>query len=422
MSRFGTQDKFVLWLFVGLNVLKFSFGVLSVQSLIKEACFVLILFILQSHWYYLVFEHFALLTSTRKFKEFTELVQMEYRAEKYLNSIPADVLTSRAQAYNVGKLQQLKDQIPKGKELYANARGILGAWKTQRNSIGRVLQGGEVHTYKHVPIGNLVAGKPVELSVPIVDPAKLPVDQEESDYNLVKESSKDEAKSVHVGAVEVILECFTSPDCNIYGGAMFVDTFHEDPKNAIRALFVTQLCGGTPPRCLFFPDTQVQLKRGINERFKLILATGNSDFKEGHSIASLKVNVASCGVSLTQRYKPTPFLETYAKKERANVIEYVGRYAAVIHRNNPFDPKELRKNGLSFKYGGKEVLTEKQPMQFVWEKGKEQTVTVGAKEPGNSEGNEMELAPEDDKPEISYMPAGRRHLVLPNKNIEVCPQ
>lgn len=434
MSRFGTQDRFVLYLFVSLNVLRLLCGNFSVQNLFKEICFVLILFLLESHWYYLVFEHYALLTSTKKYKEFSELIQMEYRAEKYLNSIPADVLTSRAQAYNVGKLNQLKDQIPKGKELYANARGLLGAWKNQKNSIGRVLQGGEVHTYKHVPIGNLVAGEPVELAVPIVDPSKLPVEHEESDYTLVKGSSKDEAQSIHVGAVEVILDCFTSPDCNIYGGAMFVDTFHEDPKNAIRALFVTQLCGGTPPRCLFFPDTQVQLKRGINERFKLILATGNSDFKKGASIASLKVNVASCGVSLSQRYKPTPFLETYARRERANVIEYVGRYAAVIHRNNPFDPKQLREKGLSFRYGGKEVLTEKQPLQFVWEKGKEQSVTIGVQkqeskmsaidvqEIEHSEVKEAMCSSEEEKFEEFCMPAGRKHLVLPNGNIEVSPQ
>ncbi|QHB15141.1 small polyprotein [Papaya comovirus] len=332
---------------------------------------------------------------------------MSLRAEKYLNAIPPDVLADKAKAYNVSKLGSLKDQLPKASELYANARGFYKNLKKQFQSVDKVLKGGETHEYKHVPIGNLKAGEPVVLSVPIVEPSKLPIDSAESDYALVKGS--EVAHAVHVGAIEVIFECFTSPECNIYGGAMFVDSFHENPENAIRALFVTQLCGGTPPRCLFFPNTQAELSGNINERFKLIFSTQNSDYKQGENLAAIKVNVATCGVSLHKTYVPTPFHDKFAQREKASAIQYVGKYSAVVHRSNPFTMEDFKRGGLSFKYGGKEVLKEVTPFKFEWCKETVQTVQIASQV---EDGHEIE---QTDKEVFSMAGRkGNKRLVLPN--------
>nr|QYA72454.1 polyprotein 2 [Andean potato mottle virus] len=413
MSELIASDVVALSVWGLLTFVKVYQGNFSLSVLFSEAQTLAFLFFISCYWIQSIFLPWVIAIK-RATRFDIDLVKMEMRAEKYLNSIPANVLEDRAKAYNVSKMTSIKNQIPSGKALYQNGKSFASMVKSQFQPISKVLKGGEVKSYNYIPVGSFTAGEHCELAVPIMPEEELAAIVPDSDFALVtKEDNK--AKSVHVGAVEIVMECMTSPDCDIYGGAMFVDTFHEDPKNAVRALFVTQLKGGVSPRCLFFPDTQVEIKKGMNERFRLILSSGNSDFKPGENLAYLKANVAMCGISMNKGYVPTAFHESYARKERASVIEYLGRYSAVIHHKNEFRPEMLKRDGLSFRFGGKTKLVEKGPLQYEWSETASKVVSVKGTGPPVKE---EEVAPQ----EANGVLDATEHVVFPTRNVAAHPQ
>ncbi|QHW16321.1 polyprotein [Andean potato mottle virus] len=415
MSQLITSDIVALSAWGVLTALKVYQGSFSFGSLFAEAQTLAFLFFVSCHYFQSVLLPWIIIfKSATKFD--LDLVAMEMRAEKYLNSIPSGVLRDRAKAYNVSKLEAIKDQIPSGKALYQNGRSLVKIVKSQFQSIKGVMKGGEVRSYNYLPVGSFTAGDHCELAVPIMPESDLVAIAPETDFSPETVDQDKKARSVHVGAIEVIMECMTSPDCDIYGGAMFVDTYHEKPENAVRALFVTQLKGGVAPRCLFYPDTQVEIERGMNERFRLILSSGNSDFKQGKNLAFVKVNVALCGISMNKSYVPTAFHENFAKKERSSVIEYLGRYSAMISHKNEFKPEMLRKEGLSFRFGGKTQLIERSPLQYEWSESQSKVVSVGM---------DASLAGEKEqvtKQEEDFGAPSSTHVVFPTRSMVAKPQ
>jgi hypothetical protein len=249
-------------------------------------------------------------------------------------------------------VMSLEDEIPKGKNLYAqnsNLFNFLKNTKRTRDMSLDMMPGNQIVEMKHIDVGTLTPGENEIIDIKLVPEEKVPKlaisDFQVRDKNRYSRLST----AIHVGAIEVIFDSYASPDSDIVGGMLLVDTHHTRPNNAIRSVFVTSLAGGRPVRVLMFPNTLVEINEKMNERFKLVCTTSNGDFAPGCNLASVKVNIVGCTVSLSRTYTPSDFLENELRNERGTVIEYLGKTSYVMHNTNEVTPEMIREQTLDFK-------------------------------------------------------------------------
>lgn len=279
--------------------------------------------------------------------------EMELAIER---GMPAQALHMKESLFAASKEKKargpLGDEIPKGKNMYeTNSRMFsmlrkLG--KTKSVSIGDI-PGNEIVEMKHIDVGTLTPGENEVVHVKLVDETLLP-QPKISDYDMTMERNtlSKRAHALHVGAIEVIFNSYASPDSDIVGGMLLVDTHHTKLENAIRSVFVTSLAGGKPIRVLMFPNTLVEIGPEMNDRFKLLCTTSNGDIAKGKNLAAVKVNIVGCTVGLHNTYTPSKFLEQELNTERGTVTEYLGRTSFVTHNINTITEEKMREQNFQF--------------------------------------------------------------------------
>nr|QYA72289.1 polyprotein [Turnip ringspot virus] len=264
-------------------------------------------------------------------------------------------------AMNKGKrFVGLKDHIPAGKDLYVHRQKLFemlkGSKRSREVDISRI-KGCEVVEMKHIDVGTLSPGENQIINVKIVKDDMLP-QPAQSDYAMVTHSNESKyANAMHVGAIEVIFNSYASPTSDIVGGMILVDTCHKSVANAVRSVFVTGLAGGKLIRVLMYPNTLVEIGPKMNDRFKLVCTTSNSDISEGFNLASVKVNVVGCTQSLMTQYVPQPLLDNLLNKEQGTVVEYLGQLSYVMHHSNHITEEFLANQTMEFDLGKKLHLT-----------------------------------------------------------------
>nr|WPW59864.1 polyprotein [Arabidopsis latent virus 1] len=246
----------------------------------------------------------------------------------------------------------LGDEIPKGRNMYETNSKMFSMLrklgKSKSVSIGDI-PGNEIIEMKHIDVGTLTPGENEVVHVKLVDETLLP-QPKISDYDVTAERNtlSKRAHALHVGAIEVIFNSYASPDSDIVGGMLLVDTHHTKLENAIRSVFVTSLAGGKPIRVLMFPNTLVEIGPEMNDRFKLLCTTSNGDISKGKNLAAVKVNIVGCTVGLHSTYTPSKFLEQELNVERGTVTEYLGRTSFVTHNINTITEDKMREQKFQF--------------------------------------------------------------------------
>nr|ADD92350.1 large polyprotein 2 [Bean pod mottle virus] len=280
----------------------------------------------------------------------TEEEKMEVIRNK---GIPADVLAKRAHEFEKHVAHEsLKDQIPAVDKLYSTKVNKFAKIMNLRQSVVgdlKLLTDGKLYEGKHIPVSNISAGENHVVQIPLMAQEEI-LSSSASDFRtaMVSKNSKPQATAMHVGAIEIIIDSFASPDCNIVGAMLLVDTYHTNPENAVRSIFVAPFRGGRPIRVVTFPNTIVQIEPDMNSRFQLLSTTTNGDFVQGKDLAMVKVNVACAAVGLTSSYTPTPLLESGLQKDRGLIVEYFGRMSYVAHNVNQPQEKDLLEGNFSF--------------------------------------------------------------------------
>nr|BAG84603.1 RNA2-polyprotein [Radish mosaic virus] len=252
------------------------------------------------------------------------------------------------------KYEGIKDCIPAGKDMYVFRQKMFDMLMRRKRSkevdITRI-EGSEIIEMKHMDVGTLTPGENVVLNVKLVDDDSI-LNSKASDYTLHHSARESKyATAMHVGAIEVIFDSFASPSSDIVGGVVLVDTAHKTVENAVRSVFVTGLAGGKMIRVLMYPNTLVEIGPKMNERFKLVCSTSNSDIADGFNLAAVKVNVVGCTQSLTARYVPQPFLDQCLNEERGTVVEYLGQMSYVMHNSNEISEEFLAQQTMAFDLG-----------------------------------------------------------------------
>uniref|UniRef100_A0AAT9JBE7 RNA2 polyprotein n=1 Tax=White-flower bittercress comovirus TaxID=3115808 RepID=A0AAT9JBE7_9SECO len=279
-------------------------------------------------------------------KEMEEIMQRGMPAQAL--ALRADETMQRKQHFT-----SLKDEVPAGSLLYEQHSRFLSflrrSGKTHMVALDQ-LPGSKIVESKHLDVGNLSPGENEIINVKLVDDSQLPRGKMASAYSIVNTRRRESgsATALHVGAIEVIFDSFASPDSDLVGGVMLVDTNHTRVENAVRSVFVTSFAGGVPIRVLLFPNTLVEINEAMNNRFKLICTTSNGDFKKGANLAAVKVNVVGCTKSLTHTYTPSPFLEEELNRERGTIVEYLGKTGYVMHNVNNITAEEMEREALDF--------------------------------------------------------------------------
>nr|AAC77444.1 polyprotein 2 [Squash mosaic virus] len=286
--------------------------------------------------------------------------------------------------------QPLSNLIPHSNKMYERSKSLLSGLKRglikQKEIAFDKLMGGSTIDFQHIPTGTLTPGENKVLDIPIV-PQHLLTSTNITDYHQANKKNANGATALHVGAIEVIMDCFTSPDSNICGGMLLVDTAHLNPDNAIRSVFVAPFIGGRPIRVLLFPDTLVEIAPNMNSRFKLLCTTSNGDVAPDFNLAMVKVNVAGCAVSLTKTYTPTAYLEQELIKEKGAIVQYLNRHTFSMHRNNQMTKEEMQKQRLSFRLESALTLQEKHPLHATFCKSTNFVYKIGGDAKEGSNGN-----------------------------------
>lgn len=279
--------------------------------------------------------------------------QMELAIER---GMPAQALHMKETLFAAKKEKKargpLGDEIPKGRNMYETNSKMFSMLrklgKSKSVSIGEI-PGNEIIEMKHIDVGTLTPGENEIVHVKLVDETLLP-QVKVSDYDVVAERNtlSKRAHALHVGAIEVIFNSYASPDSDIVGGMLLVDTHHTKLENAVRSVFVTSLAGGKPIRVLMFPNTLVEIGPEMNDRFKLLCTTSNGDISKGKNLAAVKVNIVGCTVGLHNTYTPSKFLEQELNTERGTVTEYLGRTSFVTHNINTITEEKMREQKFKF--------------------------------------------------------------------------
>nr|AQX36235.1 polyprotein [Bean rugose mosaic virus] len=324
--------------------------------------------------------------------------QGSYRRYKNMQTvlergIPAQVLQEKAAQFKQARANdKLTDVIPKANQMYQRERTgrfnfLNHLHKNAFTDLAKLAEG-DLLEQRHMPVGALTPGENCVLDIPLVrNIAEMANSSAEvfDDYVDTKKNKKgstemtNTVKALHVGAIEIIIESFASPDSDIQGALLLVDTAHERPENAIRSIFVSSFSGGKPIRVVLFPDTLVQYSPHIiNDRFKLVCTTSNSDFVPGIDLAMVKVNVVAAAVGLKHRYTPTPYHSRELKKERGFIVEYIGKQAYLAHNVNNPTLESLLEQNFQFNFQKQPKLKRLSSTSAVFERGGYFTYNIGS--------------------------------------------
>nr|YP_009667107.1 P2AB polyprotein [Broad bean stain virus] len=297
--------------------------------------------------------------------------------------IPANVLTEKAAQFKKAKSnEQLRDELPSALALYHNHSLFdkLKRFGSKSTDISKLHAGKEIE-YRHLDAGFLKASNHNVVDVPLLPSTLIPV---ATDYNFTMSNGK-RATALHVGAIEVIVQVFTSPDSDLMAGMMLVDTMHSRPENAIRSVYIVPLRSGPQMRALCFPNTLVPLNQNINKRFKMVFSLPNVDFPGGEDIAHVSVNVAGCTTGLQKSYIPSPLLTEEFNRENAHVIEYLGTHTYAMQMSNLPTQDSIANLQFDFRMGGKLELGHTSPSSAAFKRTKSLRYTIGGKASSDEE-------------------------------------
>nr|QRM16297.1 polyprotein [Cowpea severe mosaic virus] len=301
--------------------------------------------------------------------------QVETTVEKVRQSgIPADILKRKATDFwkkNTVHNSQMQDVLPRADEIYEGMRFNIAKYIGRSSSVSDIAKLGKCKVYrrKNIPLDNLPSAQTSCIPIKLVDEVVG-----NSDYTSGDEST--DVQSLHVGAIEIVMNSFASSDCNILGGFLLIDTCHTEIENAIRSIFVSPMRGGRPIRMISFPDTLVQVEPNMNKRFQLLCTTSNGDFMQGRDLALMQVNVLAHAVTHTSTFTPTPYYERILSREKGFIVEYLNRMTYAVHNQNHPTEKDLLESDFNFDFEGQPVLKKISSTKAVFSKGSSFKYTI----------------------------------------------
>nr|UOF75636.1 putative polyprotein 2 [Cowpea severe mosaic virus] len=290
------------------------------------------------------------------------------------SGIPADVLKKRAVEYwkkNSAHNSQMQDVLPRADEIYEGMRYNIAKLIGRSSSVTDISKLGACKVYrrKNIPLANLPSSQTSCIPIKLVDEAVG-----NSDYS--NDKNNTDIQSLHVGAIEIVMNSFASSDCNILGGFLLIDTCHTEVQNAIRSIFVSPMRGGRPIRMISFPDTLVQIEPNMNKRFQLLCTTSNGDFMQGRDLALMQVNVLAHAVTHTSTFTPTPYYERILSREKGFIVEYLDRMTYAVHNQNHPTEKDLLESDFNFDFEGQPILKKISSTRATFSKGSSFRYTI----------------------------------------------
>nr|QWT83581.1 polyprotein 2 [Cowpea mosaic virus] len=350
-------------------------------------CCLYFFLLLLADWFYKKTSIFFETEFSRGFQTWRKIVKFLYILPKFemesimSRGIPSGILEEKAIQFKRAKEgnKPLKDEIPKPEDMYVSH---TSKWNVLRKMSQKTVDlskaaAGMGFVNKHMLTGNILAQPTTVLDIPVTKDKTLAM---ASDF-IRKENLKTSA--IHIGAIEIIIQSFASPESDLMGGFLLVDSLHTDTANAIRSIFVAPMRGGRPVRVVTFPNTLAPVSCDLNNRFKLICSLPNCDIVQGSQVAEVSVNVAGCATSIEKSHTPSQLYTEEFEKEGAVVVEYLGRQTYCAQPSNLPTEEKLRSLKFDFHVEQPSVLKLSNSCNAHFVKGESLKYSISGKEAEN---------------------------------------